>query len=1414
MSNLKQYLKENTFYDSTTKQSFLDDKKSQVGTLFWIHFLGIVSLYTVDPSNSKLVSYLKASPVRLQNVDDTHSDLVLSIKILYDDKKINQALADRITKLLALLKMGNITVDENIIRDIIKKLGYHKAYCHMKLRPYIDDFESGKTALKDLVVPFFRLAKHEKIGTEFTDLAKHIIPKIEDEKSDIELSKRGRKPGSTNKPTVQPSNVVSTNPMTAVVVAPLVVKDFNYFLNNIPTQPDNYIDQLYCMLKVWKMSSSERNAWFSIGSKRIIADFIRSSQYVGIFEKVFNGGSNAIDNTDPRVKELPALDASWFTPQIKHELYDTWLRTAESMMGNYFIWNFLKYNFDMNNPEHLALTFITPAFSKIPSVEITAKIKSKLSSTSPESLIKSFYAISGYSEFSADNTYITKKLIGYLQILVNESSYINWDMVVPTIKQYTSDPQLKLLYAAFSFLGEVRKAFKKVGVLGKTGYTDNLSKEELADIPLDLDDAIIKNFINKINIKSRSIDPILAKELETSSISSILDKYNKKQYFLNSMRGNQFISTTSIPNIFFWGIDIELFKPEDDDLLSEILTHIKTENSTTIQNAIKNIDISKPINTLFPKTNEAFKDLVKTFLGQLTSKFEAYSLKSVVTYVLTPTEILSSMVDVEIIKDACIGTYSELISKEDKIKNQTLIYDILSKKLGEQELLQLLFNIVREYSERVWTTKPEIYNKIIAFGKEQGNMSALKDIYYNFVQKSESIVPKELFVELSNYYVDLVVKEEGGDFFSDLSYKSQLKTLFSPDRYYSNTNITEDAYNSNPRLKEMVDSVIEKTFESFTKVKDFLKSKKEYGTISDPTDVTDRGYITRFPEMSDMEQFRTPIGAIKILSLMEFNNNEEKPQKFRDETYEVLDLLVKKFSPENVEQTYEGMKLDLKDSPEKFSVDQKLTWLNLTYNKGVKIKTNWSGRARKGELQKIRETFAGDVGNIMFDIFYSPKKMELNGILDRLGDKKPIAVKSLKDAVVILPLMTAILGSDSPIRPAKTLTKKEVMGLLKFNNFHVDDTVARIKTKKAETTIDMLERFVSNAADMNNIADDIKLQVTERKVEKEDLEKMTAELGFYMAPPNVDGTDRHGDIAGEVIQVFDADFKGEGFEEFKAKYPDTVLNNVFHGTSEMYASMILRFGFKIANASLEQSAGIKVAGKALGPGVYIAKFCDKSMGYFKEEGRSWTNRKGNYGLLFEMECYTGGPGSPPSGFHRSAGFKGSTDESFSFKSPEWALKTNAQWRIYRVYKIRTTSKKYVTTMQDKHNIKKDTVTTESTMFPKMFMTFKNFIRESDTIDVGLMNNTSKPTKGILSYEFFENSIPVDKENLMFVDDFFDIYGSNTISVQSTQLGWMVEFVVPVDINELCTIPDSDEWALTDPDGSFSKYLYWFNKLKK
>ena len=83
----------------------------------------------------------------ITNIGDKNHDVSLTIKLLHDEKLLQRSVADRMTKLLAKIKLKQIKpaeLDENIVRTLLKDMQYASHRGSSQVMRIVDDFAEGK----------------------------------------------------------------------------------------------------------------------------------------------------------------------------------------------------------------------------------------------------------------------------------------------------------------------------------------------------------------------------------------------------------------------------------------------------------------------------------------------------------------------------------------------------------------------------------------------------------------------------------------------------------------------------------------------------------------------------------------------------------------------------------------------------------------------------------------------------------------------------------------------------------------------------------------------------------------------------------------------------------------------------------------------------------------------------------------------------------------------------------------------------------------------------------------------------------------------------------------------------------------------------------------------------------------------
>lgn len=283
-------------------------------------------------------------------------------------------------------------------------------------------------------------------------------------------------------------------------------------------------------------------------------------------------------------------------------------------------------------------------------------------------------------------------------------------------------------------------------------------------------------------------------------------------------------------------------------------------------------------------------------------------------------------------------------------------------------------------------------------------------------------------------------------------------------------------------------------------------------------------------------------------------------------------------------------------------------------------------------------------------------------------DARGKLVLSIAEVETYNNLQQKLIGSHQEIRPEIVVKPENIPGMLAKNNIKLGKVVGA-EAANGKSFRDLL----SSSIDDSILPDPNAVRVDGK--DQEVLDRASARLNGEFRSAK-----KHGAEGLKVLAIFDTTISDgpewDAFAEERAKNGDDndYFPTVWHGTGTIGGSFILRYGFKIT--PFDRAT---MAGRALGNGIYFAKFTDKSLQYLRDDNNSITRQVGSVGYLFEMEAQTGRPAkrnSKPCGpdegvtcDYRSGGFPMATNHQ-SFASPEWAVfREKGQLRIKKVYKV-------------------------------------------------------------------------------------------------------------------------------------------------
>lgn len=418
----------------------------------------------------------------------------------------------------------------------------------------------------------------------------------------------------------------------------------------------------------------------------------------------------------------------------------------------------------------------------------------------------------------------------------------------------------------------------------------------------------------------------------------------------------------------------------------------------------------------------------------------------------------------------------------------------------------------------------------------------------------------------------------------------------------------------------------------------------------------------------------------------------------------------------------------------------------------LKYYTKWMDTLKVGSVNKQRiDAINENICDILLDVHAVDSRFANDIFADARVSTRNMLIKKSGE-VHYLNLIKDELYKY-PIKPLMQLDESRIKQVLKFNNLSINIPKTRKNIKTIEDVSKSVEKGVSDVGE---------LKIVETNLTEEDHDRFSLDIHAL-------SNDRHGDFCMRVLKTYDVDFPGskERIEAFKQQHPGTqVLPRVFHGTGTVAASMILRNGFVIIPSN-DSSA----VGRALGNGIYFSNVSNKAAQYVSDGG--YGRRYGTKGYLFEMEAALGQPRT----HHRSAGFRGSTEESrFSFASPEWAVfDPKNQLRIYRVHFVELMPMSYIEELKKKYEMNEST------------MNFRNFLNE----------RVDDMESSVSTFMFMDGTLPKDKETVL---DFNDYRTPRNVRLTPTSDGILAEVFHSPDIDPVyCKIPNTLNWLLSEEE---------------
>jgi hypothetical protein len=155
---------------------------------FWINLLGFCALYNKDKKNPLLTMYLKKinkkeikeDDPEIDDALDNSNELTTSIKKMIEKDNLRTVVVTELIKFLLKLKRKQIeTIDDEMLREILRKVLIAKIPPNPMIKQTIKNFIKGEISLDDTLEPLFKYSRKNKINLEFVKIAKRIMNKGE-----------------------------------------------------------------------------------------------------------------------------------------------------------------------------------------------------------------------------------------------------------------------------------------------------------------------------------------------------------------------------------------------------------------------------------------------------------------------------------------------------------------------------------------------------------------------------------------------------------------------------------------------------------------------------------------------------------------------------------------------------------------------------------------------------------------------------------------------------------------------------------------------------------------------------------------------------------------------------------------------------------------------------------------------------------------------------------------------------------------------------------------------------------------------------------------------------------------------------------------------------------------------------------
>lgn len=184
---MKSLILENSIYTNDQEKEAFVSNKQHVATAFWVNLLGMFGLFAFSSKKGLMKTYFQDDLyLRLTTISDQNKDLSLLVKLYYEAGGLPMDAANKLTKMLVLIKQRAITsknFDHVLFKEIVSDMRYQTVRPIPVVLNLVKAFVEDGAPLQTIGKEMFYLTKTRKkeilpFAGEFYEIAKQYIAQM------------------------------------------------------------------------------------------------------------------------------------------------------------------------------------------------------------------------------------------------------------------------------------------------------------------------------------------------------------------------------------------------------------------------------------------------------------------------------------------------------------------------------------------------------------------------------------------------------------------------------------------------------------------------------------------------------------------------------------------------------------------------------------------------------------------------------------------------------------------------------------------------------------------------------------------------------------------------------------------------------------------------------------------------------------------------------------------------------------------------------------------------------------------------------------------------------------------------------------------------------------------------------------